>query len=124
MGQDFIFEIGCEELPSRQVISAMESLAAGFVRGCEASRISHGEVRAYSSPRRLALCVDDVSEFQQDLEVLRVGPAKSVSFDEAGELTKAASGFLRGLNVDSSRIETVVQERKKGVEIEYIAVRV
>ena len=75
MTKSLIFELGCEDLPALQIGMAIASLRDGFISRCKDARIELGEVRAYASPRRLTLLVEDVAERQSDLETLKVGPA-------------------------------------------------
>lgn len=124
MTQSLIFELGCEDLPALQIDNAIASLRDGFVARCKDARIAHGDIKAYASPRRLTLLVDDVAPRQSDLETLKVGPALSACKTPDGSWTPAALGFIRGLGADESQIETVVQERKKGKPMPYIAVKV
>ncbi len=124
MSQSLIFELGCEDLPALQINMAIDSLKQGFVDRCKEARIALGEVKAYASPRRLTLLVEDVAERQSDLEMLKVGPAAAAARKPDGTLTPAATGFLKSLGVDESALEIVVQEKKKGKPIEYIAARV
>ena len=124
MTKSLIFELGCEDLPALQIGMAIASLRDGFISRCKDARIELGEVRAYASPRRLTLLVEDVAERQSDLETLKVGPAMAACKTPDGKWTPAASGFLRGLNASEDQIEEVIQERKKGKPMAYIAVRV
>ena len=57
MSRDLLFEIGIEELPSSYCMPAVEQLAESVRRGLAELRLSHGEVRAFATPRRLALLV-------------------------------------------------------------------
>lgn len=124
MGQSLIFELGCEDLPALQINMAIESLRDGFVNRCQDARIALGEVKAYASPRRLTLLVENVAEKQTDLETLKVGPAMAACKTPEGAWTPAAAGFLKGLNASEDQIEEVIQERKKGKPMAYIAVKV
>lgn len=124
MSEALIFELGCEDLPALQIDMAIEALQKGVEDRCRDMRISLGRVRAYASPRRLTLLIDDVAERQSDLETLKVGPAVASCKTADGAWTPAAMGFLKGLGADVSQVEEVVQERKKGKPMAYIAVKV
>lgn len=124
MSQSLIFELGCEDLPALQINMAIEALKQGFIDRCKDARIALGEIKAYASPRRLTLLVEDVAERQSDLETLKVGPAMAACKTPDGAWTPAAAGFLKGLNATEDMIEEVIQERKKGKPMAYIAVKV
>lgn len=124
MSKSLVFELGCEDLPALQIGMAIDALRDGFVSRCKEARIVLGEVKAYASPRRLALLVDAVAERQSDLETLKVGPAVAACRAPDGSWTPAALGFLKGLGASTDQIEEVTQERKKGKPMQYIAVKV
>lgn len=124
MSKSLIFELGCEDLPALQIDMAIDALRAGVVDRCRDLRIELGNVRAYASPRRLTILIDSVADRQTDLETLKVGPAVAACKTPNGDWTPAALGFLRGLGADPSQVEEVIQERKKGKPMAYIAVKV
>ncbi|QJW46383.1 glycine--tRNA ligase subunit beta [bacterium BFN5] len=104
MPKDLLLEIGTEEIPARfmpNVLAQFESIA---VEKFAELRISHGEVRAIGTPRRLALIVRDLAHEQTDRKSENKGPSVKIAFDEAGAPTKAAQGFARGQGVDVSQL--------------------
>ncbi|MFA5623866.1 MAG: glycine--tRNA ligase subunit beta [Bradymonadales bacterium] len=124
MSKTLLFELICEDLPARQIDMAINSLTQSFIAACKEARIVHGKVKNYATPRRLALQVHDIAEYQEELSTLRVGPAVSAARDKDGNLTPAAKGFLKSIGADESQIQEVVQEKKKGKPVNYIAVQV
>ena len=90
---DLLFELGTEELPPTALRRLRDALRDEFVAGLENARLSHGAVRAYAAPRRLALWVRDLALNQPDREVERRGPALKAAFDADGKPTRAAEGF-------------------------------
>ena len=114
--KELFLEIGTEEIPSRffaRVLEELRKIAEGAFAG---ARLSHGEIRALGTPRRLVLTVEEVAEQQEPLEEQVMGPAKRLAFDEAGQPTQAAVGFAKGQGVDIESLLTV--ETDKG---EYVA---
>jgi glycyl-tRNA synthetase len=53
----FVLEIGTEELPPHDVIEATKQLEKSLIQILEKRRLSHGKVRSYGTPRRLAVSV-------------------------------------------------------------------
>ncbi|MCF6137957.1 glycine--tRNA ligase subunit beta [Pseudalkalibacillus berkeleyi] len=97
--QDILLEIGLEEMPARFVTDAMYQLSDKIAGWFTENRVPFGEVIPYSTPRRLAVKVTEVSEQQEDkAEELR-GPARKIALDENGNWSKAALGFARGQGV-------------------------
>ncbi|MCI8468334.1 MAG: glycine--tRNA ligase subunit beta [Eggerthellaceae bacterium] len=109
------FEIGTEEIPAFDLKSATEALPGLVADALDAVRIPHGDVAAYSSPRRLIAVVDAVADQTEALDEVFRGPAARIAFDEAGAPTKAAVGFARGkgLTVDDL-------ERREVDGVEYV----
>ncbi|WLD92114.1 glycine--tRNA ligase subunit beta [Alkalihalobacillus sp. AL-G] len=97
--RDLILEIGVEEMPARFVTEAMFQLSDKVAGWLTENRISYGEVTQYSTPRRLAVKVLEVSENQDDMEEELRGPAKKIALDDEGNWSKAAQGFARGQGV-------------------------
>jgi glycyl-tRNA synthetase beta chain len=117
MRKELFLEIGTEEIPAAFLPKAMADLDALIRKEFEHARVSHGEVRTLSTPRRIALLVRDLDERQPDAEVTALGPAKKVAYDADGKPTKAAEGFARGQGVDVQDLSVATTE--KG---EYVAV--
>jgi glycyl-tRNA synthetase len=115
----FIFEIGTEELPPADLLSALEQLKTRVPQMLADLRLEHGAVRVMGTPRRLVVFVDDLAPSQPDQETLHKGPPASRAYDAMGLPTKAAEGFARGKGVDVSALE--VQEIEGGT---YVVARV
>ncbi len=107
--EDFLVEIGTEELPPKALKKLSEAFAAGIEAGLVESELSHGAIKIYAAPRRLAVFIEALQTVQQDKMVERKGPAKAAGFDAEGKPTKALEGFARGCGAtvaDLIEIET------------------
>ncbi|MEE4330804.1 MAG: glycine--tRNA ligase subunit beta [Wenzhouxiangella sp.] len=109
--QPLLIELGCEELPARQLDDQVNALADGLEqRLAEAGLIeSDTSVERFATPRRLAVRIDRVLARQPDRRIERKGPAEAVAFDVDGQPTRAAEGFARsvGRRVEElERLET------------------
>ena len=114
MAQDFLVELGTEELPPKALHKLMQAFAAGIEQGLKGAELAYGQVKAYAAPRRLAVAVSGLAEKQQDKQVEKLGPAVQAAFDKDGKPSKAAEGFARsnGVTVDQlSRKQTDKGER-------------
>ena len=96
------FEIGVEEIPAFDLKNATAQLEKMVPEALDALGIPHGQVRIYSTPRRLIALVEQVATETEALEETFRGPSAKIAFDEQGNPTKAAIGFARGkgLTVD------------------------
>jgi glycyl-tRNA synthetase beta chain len=106
-----LFELGTEELPPKALKQLSASLTEHFISGLDQANLSHGEVKSYATPRRLALLVNDCALRQPDREIERRGPAIKAAFDEAGNPTKAAQGFARSCNTSVDQLQRLVTDK-------------
>ena len=113
-----LFEIGMEELPARFLLPVLQDLKNIMEKKLTDSRIKFGTIKTFGTPRRLILLVEELSEKEEDLDSLNIGPAKNIAFTDTGEVSRAGLGFLSSQGVDSTSFEVV--ETSKG---EYIAVK-
>ena len=110
MSRELVFEIGCEELPSRPLYGAIEQLKVSVPKALDAARLEYDTVTVTGSPRRLVISVTGLAEGQDDATYTHKGPASRAAFDEAGNPTKAAIGFARGKGVPVEALTVVDDE--------------
>ena len=99
--QDFLLEIGCEEMPSAPLIHAQAQLGQLVEEGLTEVGLAHGSLRTLSTPRRLAVIVESVALATQEVHESLRGPAVAIAFDAEGNPTKAAYGFARKNGIDT-----------------------
>jgi glycyl-tRNA synthetase beta chain len=107
---DLLLEIGCEELPSSFVDAALAALPALLESRLGGVRLTHGAVKAYGTPRRLAAVVEGLADAQLDLDEEVIGPPETAAFKD-GKPTKAAEAFAQKLGVAVSALSV---EEKSG----------
>lgn len=100
-----LIEIHSEEIPARMQPRAADDLKRLFLDGFKAVGLKHGAARAYATPRRLTLVVEDLAAAQADLREERRGP-------RVGAPDQAVDGFCSSAGV--SRDQLQVQETPKG----------
>ncbi|HXV75689.1 MAG TPA: glycine--tRNA ligase subunit beta, partial [Candidatus Polarisedimenticolaceae bacterium] len=109
--RSFLFEIGCEEIPSRMIPPAADDLGRRIVEILDRAELGHGLHAVWGGTRRLAVRVDDVAARQADRDETVLGPPAAVAFSADGELTQAALGFARKQGVAVDRLERLDTER-------------
>ena len=114
---DLLIEIGTEELPPTALRRLRDAFHHGIVHGLDRLDLSHGAVRAYATPRRLAVVVENLAAGQADREIERRGPGVQAAFDADGKPTKAAEGFARSCGVEVSELNEI--ETDKGRWLAY-----
>ncbi|NLG11079.1 MAG: glycine--tRNA ligase subunit beta, partial [Coriobacteriaceae bacterium] len=92
----FVLEIGTEEIPAGPLASATRQIADLMRKALADARLEHGDIRAYSTPRRLILEVYRLATESTPLVQRLRGPSVAIAFDAEGNPTKAAEGFARG----------------------------
>lgn len=115
--RDLLIEIGLEEMPAGVILSSIDQLADKVGAWLDEHRISYAKIKKYSTPRRLAVLVEDVNEKQEDLLGEAKGPAKKIAVDENGNWTKAALGFARSQGVSTNDISF---KEVNGVEYAFV----
>lgn len=107
MEKNMIFEIGAEELPAGYIPKALTSLEALLRKALDANCLVFSNIRAFGTPCRLALIVDNLSDRQPDATLEVKGPQKKAAFDASGSPTPALIGFARSQGVDIKDIKTI-----------------
>ncbi len=103
---ELFIEIGCEEIPAGYIEPALEYLKNELNGFLQKNRIEAGSPKSFATPRRLAVCIPDVSERQKDVTETYLGPNVKAAYDAEGKPTKAAIGFARGKGVGVEDLTT------------------
>jgi len=101
----FILEIGVEELPASDVDTAYEALSTRVPTLLKELYLEHGDVRVFTTPRRLVVSIDSLAPNQPDREDLVKGPPADKAFDKDGIALPAGMGFAKKNNVDTKALE-------------------
>ncbi len=109
--QNFLVEIGTEELPPK----ALKTLATSFAENVEAelnqAGLSFEKIEWFAAPRRLAVKVLNLATQQPSKEIEKRGPAVSAAFDAEGKPTKAAEGWARGCGITVDQAERIATDK-------------
>jgi len=105
MQQDFLVELGTEELPPKSLKRLAEAFLGGVEKGLQEAGLSYAAARYYAAPRRLAVLVDALDTQQSDRTQQMDGPPLQAAFDAEGKPTKAAEGFARKCGVQVADLD-------------------
>ena len=108
---NLLIEIGTEELPPKSLAKLALAFRDNIQTGFVANDLTFNHVNWYASPRRLAVMVEGLSEFQADKNVEKRGPAVSTAFDQDGNPTKAAQGWARSNGIDVSQADRLKTDK-------------
>lgn len=109
--QDFLVELGTEELPPKALKPLSDAFTQGITKGLEDAGVSFGKVEAFAAPRRLAVRIRDLANAQPDKSVEKRGPAVQAAFDDAGNPTRALTGFATSLGVTPDQLDTLETDK-------------
>jgi glycyl-tRNA synthetase beta chain len=109
---DFLLEIGLEEVPARMIAGAEAELGRRVNDLLSRERLlgPAAKLTTYSTPRRLAVLVEDVLASQSDTEEKLTGPSRKVAFKD-GAPTAAAEAFAKKAGVAVSALEKVAKAK-------------
>ena len=111
MKENFLVEIGTEELPPK----ALKTLATSFADNVEAelnqAGLTFDRIEWFAAPRRLAVKVLNLATQQPSKEIEKRGPAVSAAFDAEGKPTKAAEGWARGCGITVEQAERIATDK-------------
>lgn len=117
--QDFLFELGCEELPPGVLVHLADSLHQNLINAFSSFSLCYEKSSFFATPRRLAVIFYQLDTAQTDSKVERLGPAVSAAFDDSGKPKPAATGFAQSCGVDVSILER--KQTDKGERLAYVA---
>jgi glycyl-tRNA synthetase beta chain len=108
---NFLLEVGTEDLPAGFVGDAVRQWQQKIPASLAEQNLGNGGVQIYSTPRRLAIVVQDLPEQQADRQEEVKGPPASAAFKD-GKLTPAGEGFAKKQGVSAT--DLVVRATDKG----------
>ncbi|MBI0120271.1 MULTISPECIES: glycine--tRNA ligase subunit beta [Lactobacillus] len=120
MAKDYLFEIGTEEMPAHVVERSVKQLAEKTSKFLKENGLKFKSIKTFSTPRRLTILVEELSEKQADIDEIKKGPAKKIALDQDKNWTRAAQGFARGQGMTT---DDIYFEELKGTEYAYVHVQ-
>ena len=95
---DFLLELGTEELPPKLLLKLSNSLKDNLSKELEKLSIKSDSIKAFATPRRLAISISELQSKQQDQVLEKKGPST-----QSPEM--AINGFAKSCGVDVSELE-------------------
>jgi glycyl-tRNA synthetase beta chain len=119
--QDFLVEIGTEELPPKALRSLEQAFAAALAGGLDKAGLDHGSVSSFATPRRLAVYVKRLAAAQPEQHLKRRGPPLGAAFDASGAPTRAALAFAESCGSSVAALERL--DEGKGTFLFFVGTR-
>ncbi len=110
--QDFLVEIGTEELPPKSLVNLATFFANGIESGFNAANLPFEEIQFFATPRRIAVLVKKAAKKQMERLTEKIGPNVDLAYDQEGKPTSAAIGFAKSCGITPDSLKTV--ETPKG----------
>jgi glycyl-tRNA synthetase len=110
-------EIGVEELPAAEVTRTVDAVRSELGRRLDATRLRHGRLAVFGTPRRIIAVVADVQPREDHHRQTVRGPRVSAAYDADGEPNRAAIGFARGQGMEVDALSRISVDG-----VEYLAV--
>lgn len=109
---NYLLEIGVEELPSRFVNMAIEQLNEKSKKLLQENEIGFEDVKVYATPRRLSLIIEGLDEKQKDIQKEVKGPSVKIAYDDDDDKkpTKPLLGFMKSQNITED--DLIIKELK------------
>ena len=95
---DFLLELGTEELPPKLLVSLSNSFRDNFNQELDKINISFNSIKAFATPRRLAISISKLQSKQQNQVIDKKGP--STQSPET-----AINGFAKSCGVNVSELK-------------------
>src|SRR3990167_1086089 len=116
--QNFLLEIGCEELPASAQATLPRALETHFSALLTEHKLHFEKIHLFSTPRRLAVIISGLQAMQAPQTIERQGPGEQEAYDKNGTPTLTCLGFAKscGTIVD----QLIVRDTPKGKRIVYM----
>jgi glycyl-tRNA synthetase beta chain len=106
-----LFELGSEELPPKTLVKLSQALLDNVLQGLTVAQLTFTGSKAYATPRRLAVFVENLSMQQPDKIVEKRGPALQAAFAPDGKPSKAAEGFATSCGTTFDKLERLKTDK-------------
>jgi glycyl-tRNA synthetase beta chain len=109
--QHLLFELGSEELPPKTLLKLSNALLNNIIQGLNAAELTFTGSKAYATPRRLAVFIENLASSQPDKIVEKRGPALQAAFAPDGTPSKAAMGFAVSCGTSFEQLERLKTDK-------------
>lgn len=107
----FLVELGTEELPPTQLTTISTDFVNGLKNALEKANLAYDKIVRFATPRRIAAIVEGLDDQTSSKLIEKKGPSKQACFDEQGNLTKAAQGWLRANGITFEQAQFLETEQ-------------
>ena len=113
--QDFLLELGCEELPQHSQLPLAKQLKEKITQLLIDSRIDFAEANVFATPRRIAVLIKHIAEKQVTENIQRLGPSIEHAYDKEGIPTMACMGFASACGISADQLDIIDTDKGKRI---------
>ncbi|MCF7806532.1 MAG: glycine--tRNA ligase subunit beta [Simkaniaceae bacterium] len=117
---DFLLEIGSEQLPAGYVLPGAEMLENKVKKLLKDYKLNFESTATYATPQRLAVMVKGLRRGLPEETTTRKGPPLQTAFDSTGALTSQGEGFFKALAIDDLTLAGIREGKHPNVSIEIL----
>ena len=118
--QDFLLEIGSEQLPSTFVPIGCANLEKNIRRLLDEHGLQFEKIQYFGTPQRLAILVKGLVEGTEPKILEKRGPTVMMAFTHDGKATAQGEGFLKSLGFASATLDQVRKGKCKGLQVQSV----
>lgn len=118
--EDFLLEIGSEELPATFVNIGSKNLEKSMQALLEKEQLPYERMTVYATPRRLAIYVHKLAKGKPSQVTEKKGPPLEQAYNADGTIKPAGEGFFRSLGMPAPSLDAVQKQQIEGITIRQI----
>ncbi len=115
--EDFLLEVGSEELPAIFVPIGSKNLEKKVLQLLEKEGIAYGSISSYATPRRLALIITDLAMWIPEQSTEKRGPSIDKAFDVNGKITGPGEGFFRSVGIEPIPLKDIKDGKNSAISL-------
>lgn len=115
--EDFLLEIGSEELPAKFVPIGIQQLESLITKLLESYRIPYEKLEVFGSPRRLAVLIHKLTPITTQKASEKKGPPIASLFTESGKVSSQGQQFFSAQHVVLSHREELSQHTQFAIRV-------
>ena len=119
--EDFLLEIGSEELPATFVPVGCRNLEKAISDLLNKEEIPYQTIQVMGTPRRLAVYVQGLALGKPAKKTEKKGPSIAAAFDASGTATPAATGFFKSVQKIPVTLDYIQKGKDPSLQIRDVA---
>lgn len=117
VAKDFLFELGCEELPAKNLKNFAEAIGQAIIAELKKVSLDFKSYKVFVTPRRMALLITTLNSHSPDKIVEKKGPAVSAPEKAKEGFAKSCGVELDKLKIDNNYLVHVYEEKGQSADV-------